>query len=382
MEIITLDCVSQGVSYDNAQKVAIPQRLLIWSNSAPMLRSESINPSLPNLPQQLPSVPWPTRSWPTTLPKVADAEQLQRYCDEIMTLSSAQGVTYGLQVVHQGQLVVDRYAAGANPFYLQYSWSMAKSMTQALVGILVKQGRLNIYAPVNVPEWRDDARSEITLDQLLRMSSGLEFREDYVEGGASDVIPMLQLDGRHDMGAYAALKPLLHPPGSVWSYSSGTTNIICRLLKDVVGGGASGMLRFMNDELFEPLGIRSATPKFDTSGTFIGSSFLMATPQDFARFGLLYLRDGAWDGQQILPPGWVDYARSPTFNNGVEAYGAQWWLKADNPGWFYCSGYDGQRILCVPEKDLVIVRCGRTPLAEVDYVWERFFGIAELFGDI
>lgn len=347
-----------------------------------MLRSESIDRSLPHLPQQRPHILWPTRSWPTAAPEVVDAEQLQRNCDEIMALSPSQGVTYGLQVVHQGRLVIDRYAAGANPFYLQYSWSMAKSVTQALVGILVKQNRLDIYAPVNVPEWRDDARREITIDQLLRMSSGLEFHEDYVDGGASDVIPMLQLGGRHDMGGYAAAKPLLHPPGKVWSYSSGTTNIICRILKEVVGGGASGMLRFMNDELFEPLGIRSATPKFDTSGTFIGSSFLMATPQDFARFGLLYLRGGVWDGQQILPPGWVDYARSATVNNGVEAYGAHWWLKADKPGWFFCSGYDGQRILCVPEKDLVIVRCGRTSITEIDYVWERYFGIAELFADV
>jgi CubicO group peptidase (beta-lactamase class C family) len=346
-----------------------------------MLRAESINRSLPALPLQPPQTPWPTRRWATALPEVADNDQLQRTCDEIMTLSPAQGVTYGLQVVHRGQLVVDRYAAGASPFYLQYSWSMAKSVTQALVGILVKQGRLDIYAPADVPEWRDDARREITVDELLRMSSGLEFNEDYVDGAASDVIPMLQLGGRHDVGVYAAAKPLLHPPGTHWSYSSGTTNIICRILKGVVGGGASGMLRFMNDELFEPLGIRSATPKFDTSGTFIGSSFLMATPQDFARFGLLYLRGGIWDGQQILPSGWVDYARSPTYNDGVEAYGAQWWMKPDKPDWFYSSGYDGQRILCVPEKDLIIVRCGRTPISEIDYVWERVFGIAELFAD-
>jgi len=96
----------------------------------------------------------------------------------------------------------------------------------------------------------------------------------------------------------------------------------------------------------------------------------------------LYLRGGVWDGQQILPPGWVDYARSPTYNDGVEAYGAQWWMTPDNPGWFYSSGYDGQRILCVPEKDLIIVRCGRTPISEIDYVWERVFGIAGLFADI
>ena len=132
----------------------------------------------------------------------------------------------------------------------------------------------------------------------------------------------LQYEGRHDTGAFAANKPLLHKPGTQWSYSSGTTNIICRILKEVVGDGASGMLRFMNDELFEPIGIKTATPKFDTSGTFIGSSFLFATPRDFARFGLLYLRGGTWDGTEIVTPDWVDYARTVTYLDETQAYGA------------------------------------------------------------
>jgi CubicO group peptidase (beta-lactamase class C family) len=343
-----------------------------------MLHPDSIAANLSPLPRQPASTPWPTQRWSKKTPNVANADQLQQYCDEIFDLNPSQGVTYALQIVSKGELVVDRYDAGASPAYLQYSWSMAKSVTQALVGILVKQGRLDIYAPAPVAEWQQDARREITLDQLLRMSSGLAFQEDYVDSG-SDVISMLQFDGRHDVAAFAASKPLIHAPGSCWSYSSGTTNIICRILKQVIGNGASGMLRFMNDELFEPLGIRSATPKFDTSGTFIGSSYLLATPQDFARFGLLYLRGGVWDGRQILPAGWVDYARSPTHQSNLEAYGAHWWLKADQPAWFYAGGYDGQRILCVPEKDLLIVRCGRTPIAEIDYVWQRLDAIVELF---
>jgi CubicO group peptidase (beta-lactamase class C family) len=138
------------------------------------------------------------------------------------------------------------------------------------------------------------------------------------------------------------------------------------------------MLRFMNDALFEPIGVRSATPKFDTSGTFIGSSFLLATPQDFARFGLLYLRGGNWDGRRVVPERWVDYARSPTYRDDEQCYGAHWWLRPDRPDWFYASGYDGQRILCIPEKDAVIVRLGRTPVEEVDYVWQRVYGIGEL----
>jgi CubicO group peptidase (beta-lactamase class C family) len=330
---------------------------------------------LPSLPRQPEDVPWPTASWPRGERPGADIERL---ADEIFDLTGNQGVTYALLVVRAGQLVYERYAHGANAFYLQYSWSMAKSVTQALTGILVEEGRLDLFAPAPVPEWADDERRHITLDHLLRMSSGLEFVEDYVDGQHSDVIPMLQFEGRHDTGAFAAAKPLLHPPGRVWSYSSGTTNIICRILKEAVGDGASGMLRFMNDALFEPIGVRSATPKFDTSGTFIGSSFLLATPQDFARFGLLYLRGGNWDGRRVVPERWVDYARSPTYRDDEQCYGAHWWLRPDRPDWFYASGYDGQRILCIPEKDAVIVRLGRTPVEEVDYVWQRVYGIGEL----
>tara|TARA_R110002072_G_scaffold46082_7_gene127916 strand:+ start:1195 stop:2220 length:1026 start_codon:yes stop_codon:yes gene_type:complete len=340
-----------------------------------MLNPASVAENLPPLPAQPADVAWPTRGW--------EAGELQNdevagLCDEIFDLTKAQGVTYSLSIVKDGRLLVDRYDAGANPVYLQYSWSMAKSITHALTGILVKQGKLDIYAPAPVPEWQNDERKEITLDQLLRMSSGLRFNEDYVDGGVSDVIPMLSLDGRHDTGAFAANMPLEHPPGKRWSYSSGTTNIICRILKDVVGDGASGMLRFMNDELFEPIGVRTATPKFDTSGTFIGSSYLLATPQDFARFGLLYLRGGTWDGQEILPKEWVDYARSPTYSDAEYCYGAQWWMRPDKTDWFYCGGYDGQSILCVPEKDCVIVRLGRTPVDEMPYISDRINRIAEL----
>ncbi len=330
-----------------------------------MVKAESRSTTLPDLPDQPAGLAWPTRHWQKN-----PRSDLDQVAERVFALQPEQGVTYALLVIRQGQLVFERYNAGANDFYLQYSWSMAKSITQALVGVLVKQGRLDIYAPVDVPEWQGDERAAITLDQLLRMSSGLEFSEDYVDGQVSDVIPMLQFEGRHDTGAFAANKPLLNPPGKVWSYSSGTTNIICRIIKQVVGGGASGMLRFMNDELFEPVGMRTATPKFDTSGTFIGSSYLMASPQDFARFGMLYLRNGVWDGREILPPLWVDYARTPTFRDKEQCYGAHWWLRPDRPDWFYCGGYDGQRILCIPEKDVVVVRLGRTPVGEVSVIWD------------
>jgi CubicO group peptidase (beta-lactamase class C family) len=344
-----------------------------------VLRDESIAENLIQLPEQPAGVPWPTEHWDRAEPSPADPDRFTRLADEIFALPAAKGVTYALLVIKNGQLCYERYDAGANPFYLQYSWSMAKSITQALTGFLVEEGKLDLYEPAPVEEWQQDERRHITLDQLLRMSSGLAFQEDYVDGAASDVIPMLSFEGRHDTGAFAAAKPLEHSPGSFWSYSSGTTNIICRILKETVGGGASGMLKFMNDRLFEPIGVRTATPKFDTSGTFIGSSYLLATPQDFARFGLLYLRGGRWDDNQILSKEWVDYARSPTVRTTEECYGAHWWMNPKDPSQFYASGYDGQRVLCDPARDLIIVRLGRTPAEEVDYVWDRVFELAALF---
>jgi CubicO group peptidase (beta-lactamase class C family) len=339
------------------------------------LRTASIAENLITLPAQAKDTQWPTQKWARgSAPASADA-----VAEDLFNLTPAQGVTYGLVVIKNGELVYEKYGAGANAFYLQYSWSMAKSITHALFGILVRQGRVDIYDRAPVVEWKDDERAEITIDQLLRMSSGLKFNEDYVDGGLSDVIPMLQTEGRHDMGKFAAEMPLTYPPGTQWSYSSGTTNILCRILKDIVGGGASGMLQFMNDELFEPIGMRTATPKFDTSGTFIGSSFLFATPQDFARFGLLYLRGGSWDGREIVSPQWVDYARSPTYKDDAYCYGAQWWMDAKDISRFYCGGYDGQRILCVPQKDMIVVRCGRTPEAEAPYLWGKVNELIELF---
>jgi CubicO group peptidase (beta-lactamase class C family) len=331
------------------------------------------------LPPQPVTTPWPTAQWPRGTLEPALQREVERHAHGIFELSPAQGVTYALLVVKSGRIVYERYAAGASAMYLQYSWSMAKSITQALAGILVRDGRLDLHAPAAVPEWQSpgDPRRAITLDQLLRMSSGLAFTEDYVDGEVSDVIRMLTGEGRHDMGAFAAAKPLAHAPGTAWSYASGTTNIVCRILRDAIGNGATGMLDFMRRELFEPIGMATPLPKFDTSGTFVGSSYCLAIPQDFARFGLLYLRDGVWDGRRILPAGWVDYARTPTYADATQAYGAHWWLMPGKP-WFMASGYDGQRILVAPERDALIVRCGRTPVGEIQHVWNHVNALAEL----
>jgi len=324
--------------------------------------------TLTPLPAQPADVPWPTLEWPQGAPPAAIGKE--RFGELLATAfrGEAVGATHALLIVQGGRLVFERYGEGFGPGATYPSWSKAKSITQALVGLLVGDGRLDIHAPAAAPEWSapGDPRAAITLDQLLRMSSGLKFVEDYVPGHTSDVIEMLFGAGKADVAHYAASQPLEHAPGSFWSYASGTTNIVARLAGEAAGGDLN---RFIRERLFEPLGMRSPIPKFDAAGTFIGSSYCFASARDFARFGLLYLRDGVWEGRRLLPEGWVDYARTPTFQQpGVTEgrYGAHWWLDIAGEGSFSANGYDGQYTVLVPDLDLILVRHGATPLEKKD----------------
>lgn len=327
------------------------------------------------LPDQPAETPWPTREWPRgSFPARADRGAVEAALDHAFSAAAEPelGETHALLIVSAGRLVVERYADGFGPEITCPSWSMAKSITHALVGLLAAEKRLDLAAPAQVPQWRSagDPRGAITLDHLLRMSSGLAFIEEYVPGEPSDVIEMLFGAGKDDVAAFAAAFPLAHPPGTFFAYSSGTTNIVSRCAAAALGADGAQFESFMRRRLFEPLGMQSPKPRFDAAGTFIGSSFCFATPRDFARFGLLYLRGGLWEGQRLLPDGWVDYARTPTFQQpGAEAdgrYGAHWWLDLAGPGSFSANGYDGQYIVLVPQTDLIIVRHGATPMAVKD----------------
>ena len=314
---------------------------------------------------------WPTEEWrESALDSRVDRAKLAALLDE--AFGSALGATHGLLIAQRGAIVSERYAPDFGSAATHISWSMAKSVLQGVVGILVREGRLDLRAPIGAPEWSEpgDPRRALTLDVLLRMSSGLRFAEDYADRGVSDVIEMLFGSGQKDVAAYAAARPLDHAPDTVWNYSSGTSNLVARETLRAVGSGPADCGAFLARELFEPLGIRSARLRFDQAGTWIGSSFLYATARDFARFGLLYLRDGVWDGQRILPAGWVDYARTPTPGSGG-AYGAHWWIVPGSLGIFQAQGYSGQRTTLVPALDLVIVRLGNTP-AELSPAFEGF----------
>ena len=249
---------------------------------------------------------------------------------------------------------------------------MAKSVINTLIGILVQQGKLSLDAQNLLPEWRspDDPRRHITLDQLLRMSSGLQFSEKYANP-LSDVITMLFRQG--DRAHYAAQCQLQHPPDRLFHYASGTTILLCRIMKEAIGGSLADYFSFPRRALFDRLGMASAILEPDAAGTFAGSSFMYATASDWAKLGLLYLQDGCWleNGKQtrILPADWVKYSTSPSSTD--PCYGAHFWrgvplsFTANNQNdtrWpqdaYLASGYQGQFLTIIPSKELVVVRLG------------------------
>ena len=267
-------------------------------------------------------------------------------------------------VVQDGWVIAERYAKSIPPDMPLIGWSMSKSITHALIGLAIREGHLDLKRPPTVPEWSDpqDPRQDITLDQLLRMNSGLAFEEST---GAlnSDLVRMLTQEA--DMAQFAASKRLAKTPGRKWRYSSGTTNILSRILRHAIDDDQR-YWSFPSQQLFRPLGMTTAVLETDNSGTLVGSSLVWASARDWARFGQLYLDDGSWNGEQLLPQNWVRHARTAT-RGSKKGYGAHWWLsrrksRHDLPNdSFSAEGYQGQLLLIAPSQQAVIVRLGQTP---------------------
>lgn len=270
--------------------------------------------------------------------------------------------THSIAVWHAGSVVHERYRGSYGPFTPLLSWSISKSVTATLVGRLVELGAItDIDDRAPVPEWDGDPlRSRITWRDLLQMQSGLEFESDY-ETPWSDSLQMLFVE--QDAGAYAASKPALHEPGTVWEYSDGTSNILARLVCDVIRGLDRKPREFLKSELFQRIGMRNATFTADDSGNFVGSSLCVASTRDWLNFGRLSLGDGVFDGKRLLPEGWVDFVTSPGLN---PRYGAHFWrydVPEDDPlhGVFYASGFGGQVVVIDRERNLVFCRFGVHP---------------------
>jgi CubicO group peptidase (beta-lactamase class C family) len=284
--------------------------------------------------------------------------------------------TKAVVVLHDGRVVAERYAPGYGIDTPLLGWSMTKSVVNALAGILVRQGRLSVAGRAPVPAWRDpsDPRHAITVEQLMRMTSGLAL--DETNTGFDPSSRMLFTEP--DMAGFAESAPLAAPPGTRYHYSSPSTLILSRIVRDAAGGQAEDVRRFAARELFTPLGMRGVTLEFDAVGTPVGSSYMYATARDWARFGLLYANDGVAGGRRILPEGWVQYSASPT-PGSRDGYGAGFFtnrgesdfgrlrvrggMPADS---FFASGTQGQRIVIAPAERLVVVRLGRSQ------DWETF----------
>jgi CubicO group peptidase (beta-lactamase class C family) len=328
-----------------------------------------------NRPVHQDELPWPEgRQGPVDpASQGIDQAQLQKALDAAFAEPGPDKSkkTRAIIVVFDGRLVAERYARGFHKDMPLLGWSMSKSVTNALVGIQVKSGVLDIKTPAPVTEWQNDGapRREITLDQLLRMSAGLEFEESYLP--PDDTTRMLFES--YDFAAYAADKPLEAEPDTQWNYSSGTANIIARIVRQAVEKNHPQYYSFIRSELFDKIGMYSAVMEPDASGTFVGSSYTFATPRDWARFGLLYLQDGVWQGERILPEGWVKYSTTPTPQTPRGEYGALFWLNSGSPKdpgdrrWpsaprdaFAALGFQEQKVIIIPSKKLVLVRFGAT----------------------
>ncbi|KVS77967.1 serine hydrolase domain-containing protein [Burkholderia cepacia] len=336
--------------------------------------------ALAPLPDPQPAQPAPAA--PATPPAGIDARKLQTALDRAFDEPDPARPrrTRAVVVMWRGQVIAERYAPGFTADTPLPGWSMTKTVTAALAGALVAQHKLSPDTSALLPEWRGsgDPRAAITLDELLRMTSGLQFNEDY-DDPLSDVA--LMLFTQPDTARFASAKPLAATPGTQWSYSSGTSAIVARVMREALGGGEDDYLAFPRRALFAPLGMRSAVFEPDVSGTLVSASYMYASARDWARFGQLLLQDGVWDGQRLLPDGWVRYLTRATPQSSRQEYGAQLWVKVPEPfndrdpkavampaDAFHAVGHEGQFVSVVPSRQLVVVRLG---LSRPESAWNH-----------
>jgi CubicO group peptidase (beta-lactamase class C family) len=307
------------------------------------------------------TIAWPLGNVVSDSVTGIDQVKLAKVADKLIVENGYGGTAFAFMVLHKGIPVAESYKPEFNAKTRFQSWSMAKSITNALAGIMVKEGLWDISKPVALPEWQNDGRKQITINDLMQMQSGLQWNEDY--GNRSDVTVMLYCE--NDFARFTYDQPLKFPIGSKWYYSSGSVNVINYLMRKSLNNDAD-YYSFANSRLFNKIGMPDAVFEVDAAGNQVGSSYLYATARDYARFGLFYLRDGVFNGERILPEGWVKYSTTPASDSKGE-YGSLFWLNRSKyypsaPEYMYsCNGHDGQRIFIIPSKDLVVVVLGYSP---------------------
>ena len=315
------------------------------------------------------SIAWPYGDkLPDTIPVNINKDKLEMAVNNVMNETTADGKTVysrAVLVIYDGNIVAEKYAPGFDKNTVLLGWSMSKSFTSAMIGILVKENKLSVDAPAPVAAWANTKKQKITLKQLLQQTTGLDFTEIYTR--PSSVTKMLFSKG--DMAAYTESLSLKYEPGTVFNYSSGNSNILSHIIRQTVG--EKDYAAFPYNELFYKINAYSFLMEPDASGTYIGSSYSYATARDFGRFGLLYYNNGIWSGEQILPVNWVKESIQPSDADKLKHYGYQFWLngydqKDPTKRWypdipsdmFFADGYGGQDVYIIPSEKLVVVRLG------------------------
>ncbi len=327
----------------------------------------------------------------------APREALARAIDDMFADTEA-GETRAILVMRGGSVVAERYAPGYGKESRFIGWSMTKSITGVMIGMLVADGRLRLDESPPVPAWQrsGDPRGEITLRQLLQMRSGLRHTESGDPVYRSDEVRMLFLDGRDDMAAYAEAQPLEAEPGRKFEYSSATSVILADAATRALAGNGDAAARraamadYLRTRLFEPLGLRSMTAEYDAAGTFVGSSLVHGTARDWGQFGEFLRNGGSVRGAQIVPRDWIQFMTRPSPRN--PGYGAQLWLNRPQvdgrqvlfPGQagtdvFACVGHLGQYVVVSPGQRLVVVRLGNSDEQQRVRVRAGLARILELF---
>ncbi|MDT7830704.1 serine hydrolase [Pricia sp. S334] len=339
-----LGCVLVNEHYDSNRSLPVPHR----------------NRLINNLP-----FPFGNNGTTDTIFENVDYQRLDKALEDVFAYPESRK-TRTVLVVYKNRIIGEKYLRGFNKDTPILGWSMTKSVLATLYGILEYQGKIDLDAPAPVPEWQNDDRKHITLDHLVRMQSGLAWEEDYTT--ISDVTRMLFM--KSDMTKVQVEKEAVAPPTEVWNYSSGTTNLLSGILRQDFDTHQE-YLDFPYSALIDKIGMHSMLIETDMVGNFVGSSYGWATTRDWAKFGLLYLNKGNWNGEQLFDQQWVDYVRKPTAHSDGD-YGGHFWLNAggkypDVPRDMYsANGYQGQRVFIIPSKDLVVVRTGLAEEPEFD----------------
>lgn len=352
---------------------------LINEYSEEQVRAQKFN--LPTKPlANTDTIPWPYGDKLTNeISSNIDTVQLNKAVESVFheTNNGKPVYTRAVIVVYDGNIIAEKYAPGFDKHTVLLGWSMSKSLTAAMIGLLVKEGKLTVEAPAPVPEWKGTNKEKITLLNLLQQTSGLDFEEVYTR--PSEVTKMLFNYG--DMAAYTAKLPLKYAPGTVFNYSSGNSNILSRIIRHTVGESQYAAFPYTN--LFYKINAYSFLLEPDAAGTYIGSSYSYATARDFVRFGLLYYNNGKWNGEQLLPEDWVKKSILAPACNAYKNYGYQFWLNGQNKkdihqkaypdvpdDMFYADGYGGQDVYIIPSKKIIVARFGVHTIDENKFLKE------------